>query len=480
MIEQIRNSYGKCTEREILEMYQTADLALCDTYCADNSLLHLAAEWADAQAIAILLDRGIDVNVANRYNQRPLHLLAKGVARVERDSAAIKASAQLLLDAKASTMRKDDEGKTAVIWAAAEGRCDILETMIEKGVKMTSTDREGNTALHVVCQNLDLYPERHEDYVKAVELLLAAGFEADEKNNYDQTAIEFAREQGDKQVVAILIGEYDADGADDAALKAAGLSLVEAAEQGDLEAVSANIERGAAFDELSDSSDFPAMTALAIAVQKLNVEMVKVLLEGGAAVNFKTGDGKTALSACLGYRADRYFDFAASEAKSIERIFRLLQAHGLDLDDNIDDEGNTALIKACAYIDRNSSYNGKTLSGSLAKLLIAAGADVNLSNLKGQTALMLLSTATRSEVADLHIEMLEADAAVDAVDRDGNTVLMYTARNSEYGNAKEMAELLFDFGDPKPDAVNNAGQTALEIATEMDNEMLVKLLLMNM
>ena len=75
--------------------------------------------------------------------------------------------------------------------------------------------------------------------------------------------------------------------------------------------------------------------------------------------------------------------------------------------------------------------------------------------------------------------MLEAGAEVAAADRDGNTPLHYAAMNRDAGAGKEMAEMLFEFGNPKPEAVNNQGKSALEIATDNNNEPLVKLILMN-
>ncbi len=479
-VEQIADSYGKLSEQEIWQLYQTADLDSRDQNWRDNSLLHLAAAHADSRAISILLERGIDVNIANCYNERPLHALAKGVSGLERDTVAVKAAAELLLAAKASTMRKDDNGNTAVIWAAQEARYEILEVMIAKGAKLTMTDREGNTALHVSCKYINIYPDKKADFIKTIQLLLAAGFEGDQKNNYGETALDFARQCDDKQIVAILTGNYDPDNPDDAAIKTAGMSLLEAVENGDLEAVEANIEIGADFNALSETADYKGMTALGIAVQKLNVALVDKLVAAGADVNFKNGDGQTALASVLGYRRDRFFDFETVDSQAVEQIFKLLLDHNLNINDTIDNEGNTALIKACSYIDRNSCYNGSTLSGIVVKCLLKTAADVNLSNLKGQTALMPLALATRSEVADLQIEMLEAGADVAATDQDGNTVLMYAARNGEYNQAKELAELLFDFGDPHLEAVNNAGQSALEIATEADNEMLVTFLLMKM
>jgi len=58
--------------------------------------------------------------------------------------------------------------------------------------------------------------------------------------------------------------------------------------------------------------------------------------------------------------------------------------------------------------------------------------------------------------------------------------LIYAAKNRNANSGKEMAELLFDFGDPKLEHVNNEGKSALEIATELNNEEFVKFLLTKM
>lgn len=65
------------------------------------------------------------------------------------------------------------------------------------------------------------------------------------------------------------------------------------------------------------------------------------------------------------------------------------------------------------------------------------------------------------------------------MDKNGNTPLHYAAQNPSANSAKEMAEMLFDFDFKNIDAVNIDGKTALEIATDNDNEPLVKFILMN-
>mgnify|MGYP003701849099 CR=1 FL=1 len=118
----------------------------------------------------------------------------------------------------------------------------------------------------------------------------------------------------------------------------------------------------------------------------------------------------------------------------------------------------------------------ETLRWLLVNAAIVHRADVNKSNIQGQTPLMLASGANPArdmrmgdEIQDL---LLENGANVAAKDKNGNTPLIYAAQNIGQ-SAKDMAENLLDFGDPLVDHVNNAGKSALDYATEKNNEMLV-------
>ena len=146
----------------------------------------------------------------------------------------------------------------------------------------------------------------------------------------------------------------------------------------------------------------------------------------------------------------------------------------MDKNSAISDDGDTALIASCRKADWKERLGYK-----FATALIASKCNLDAANLMGQTALMLISSQNGADAHELQIALLEAGASVSATDQDGNTALHYAATNRNYSVAKEMAEMLFEFDFSDTDAVNNDGKTALEIATEMNNEPLVKLILMN-
>lgn len=470
--EMYENPFLKKTKEEILAAYDTIDIEETDKTNGDMSLLHIAAFFADSAAVEHVLSKNIDANIEDRYGKRSLHYLAAHYDRREISEDEIKKCAALLLDARASTIRKDDEGKTAVATAAEHGAFEVLEVMVEKGAKLTVTDNEGNSPLHIVCQNVPYDEENQQRYCKTAEILVYAGFDPEEKNNYGKSALDFAIESGKKELTAILRGM---SGEDDAEVKTGGMNLWQAVEKKDYEAVKANIALGCDVNAVSEEQNsFTGKTALGIACHILDFESVKLLVESGADVNLKNSEGKTALGECLGYLGDRYFDSGKADKKIPEQIIRYLVEKGLQINGSVDDEGNTALLKACAYIDRSTSYNGKNLSGIIAKEMLKLHCDVNCKNLAGQTALMLLCMSSNDTIA---VEVLEEGADITAADKNGNTPLMYAAKNSRNNKGKEIGELLFDFGDPKAAALNNEGKSALDIAAEADNEPFVKWIL---
>ncbi|MCF0162631.1 MAG: ankyrin repeat domain-containing protein [Fusobacterium necrophorum] len=478
---EIRREYPHKSREEILEMYKQADINEQDSY--GESLLHLAANFADSLAIEYLLSKGMDPNVETSLGERPLHFLAKENRYYEVNQEEVKKCASLLLEAKASTMRKDMDGRTAVIVAAEEGRYEILEVMLEKGSKLIMTDKEGNNALHIACKSIPnprfCKAEEEERYLKTVQILLKGGLDPEAKNNYNQTAIDISIEKGNKKMTALLQGMYEEGNQESLAVKTGGMNLYQAIEKADYEAVKANLELGADKNMPSDEEgNFHGMSPLGMACYLLDLESVKLLLESGANPNYKNAEGETAISRWFRYLGDFYFHFEKLEKNIPQQIFKLLLQYGLDVNDKIDQEENTVLTKAAKYIDRASNYNGKTLCGIILKALLAENCDVNVSNSEGQTALMHLCMSHGDEVEDILIQLLEMEADIGAVDKYGNTVLMYAAKNSNKLTGKAVAELLFDFGEVNVSAVNNEGKSAMEIATESDNEELLKYLLM--
>ena len=114
-----------------------------------------------------------------------------------------------------------------------------------------------------------------------------------------------------------------------------------------------------------------------------------------------------------------------------------------------DNDGYTLLMYAIKY----HKY-------IIAQKIIESGADLNLKNKYGHTALMMLTMDNKRDYTDLFItQFIEKGVELDIQDDFGNTALMYAAETSK---SKDV-ELLLSFS-VNHDIRNNEGLTALLIA----------------
>lgn len=113
-IYDLRMMYRDKTKEEIMASYDEFDMEAIDKSSGDRTLLHTAAALADPDAVKKLLGKGMSPNIKDRYGNFPLHTLASldyvGDCRpggvTEED---VRACADLLFDAGASTMRKNED-----------------------------------------------------------------------------------------------------------------------------------------------------------------------------------------------------------------------------------------------------------------------------------------------------------------------------------------------------------------------------------
>jgi ankyrin repeat protein len=134
-------------------------------------------------------------------------------------------------------------------------------------------------------------------------------------------------------------------------------------------------------------------------------------------------------------------------------IVKALLDHGADPNAS-DRQGNTVLMRAAAS---KRSYQEER--HPLIHLLLAAGADPRRKNLHGVTALMLLAGDGNPALPLL----LEKEIEVDARDADGNTALLYAARHFASGLQRSDGWALLQKG-ADVNAANQQGETALTLA----------------
>ncbi len=510
---------------EIMALYKSSDVDFTDEYSGE-SLLHVAAKYADYEAVEYLLTAGAKAAVFNKYNETPLHLLAKGDNRtLKPEPDAVYKTAVLLLDAKVSVLRKDDDGDACYHVAGEAGNYEFVRALHDKGAKLNGLGKKGYTGMHYAAERVRHeisslgYAERDyerkkekekekpsepyerqlseyerdylekkqvvENYFLTVKAFLDAGVDPTEKNEYGKTALDFAIESGDKKMAALLSGTY-CEGADseeqELIIQSGSMTLHKAVEKKDYEAIRAILKLDADPNEIGGDEDHrtEGKTALAVAIENFDPEAVSILLDGGADPNFKDTEEKTAVSYFFTVDANVRTNFSVFEKKKPEAILKSLMNAGLEIDGVVNNAGETILNLACRTRNGLSGYNSFRLKSHMIDLVMDYDLNVNLPDMNGTTPLMNICAADFDVIENQQIALLEAGADVGAVDKFGKTALIYTATNRSTTGAKQFAEYLFDGGDPLPEHTDNDGKTALDYATEKNNEPLVKFLLSKM
>ena len=504
----------------LYEAYRDVPLDSRDESRKNNTPLHTACHFADMTAVEILLERGADANVKNDDGDTPLCVMAR---RAPRPGDSVYADIAGLLLSKGAGVPRSGKDTTALIEAVRNRNFQMADVLLTSGNRIDSTDRSGRNVLHVICLSAGLIAgeirrtegrvadfsqrwysdkSKQETYAElenlresdrqcchTAKLILESGqIDPEEKDGIGKTAFDIAVESGARKIGALLSGQDpETDGL---AALAGGLDIFQALWHNDMTALDALLRSGVDTQSICEDknmTDFKGKSPLGCALAWENFTAAEMLLRGGADPNFRDAEERTAFAVWMGNRGHEHED-----KEECLHFLQCLTECGWDPESPADKEGNTALSVAC----RGAGYD----TGIWAvRYLVENGADVNATNMQGQTPAMNLyggrywdgnipriaalprsypydgRSCTEQDAETLEI-LLEAGADINARDKWGNTLLHYIAASSMRGS-KEAATLVMDFGTPDVNAVNNEGLTALDIAANKNDESLVKFLL---
>lgn len=507
-------------ESAIQAAYKDIPLDSRNSMRRNDTPLHMACTFADENAVRILLERGADVNVKNDDGDTPLCVLAKyNYCREETVFANI---AGLLLS-KGARVPRSGKNTTALIEAVRNRHFLMADTFLMSGCRIDSTNLNGDNVLHVICQSagdiaydirrtenriadfsVKWYSEKDKQetyesmeylqeadkqcFLTAKRILENGQIDTEDKNNVGKSPLDIALEAGARRIGALLSGQ-DVE-TDELSALIGGLNVFQALWFKDMIALDAILRAGTDLQTVCEDEklyNFKGKSPLACALLWDNVEAAEMLLRSGADPDFRDSEEQTAFAVWLKRRKH-----GSEKKEDCLYLLQCLMQCGWNPENPADKEGNTSLSLAC----REAGYESGTWA---IRYLVENGADVNATNLQGQTPAMnlyggrfwdgkipLIASLPRSypyggryctkEDADMLEILLEAGADINAKDKWGNTLLHYIAGSSQRG-AKEAVGLVMDFGKPDIHAVNNEGKTALDIATEKNDESLVKFLL---
>ena len=231
--------------------------------------LHHAAGFGSMATIKLLLDKGADVNAANRRKSTPLFWAIHDEAKVG-----------LLLERGADINAKTVDGLTLVYQAAAMGNAtSLLRLLLDKGASADTRTLIGTTPLMIAAGRANL---------EVMGLLIEKKADVNARNSAGTTPLMNAASTGDARAIRMLLQK----GADaKVRTKQNGTALMNAATAGNDEAVKLLLDAGAELN-VQDIRGYSALL-YAAGSDVMPAGVVRMLLEKGADRNAK-GDGETA------------------------------------------------------------------------------------------------------------------------------------------------------------------------------------------
>jgi len=303
------------------------------------------------------------------------------------------------------------ESSDALRASVEAGDLASLETLIEAGADIRETDADGASALHWAV---------YADQLDAARLLIEAGADATLASRYGVTPLYLAAVNGNAAMIELLL---DA-GADPAGIGPYGETmLMTAARTGVTAAALRLIEAGAAVDAREPAF---GQTALMLAAREGNVAAAQLLIAHGADVDARTRVGPTPdfVPPCKGTGC-------GSEGVGINR-------------GGVPDRGrrDAALGGMTALL-----YASRDGLAEMARVLVAAGADLELGDANGIRPLLMSLLNGHLDVARV---LVEAGADRDADDFWGRTPLFAAVehRNLDMNNR--------DQDDPQDNGIDRA------------------------
>jgi ankyrin repeat protein len=384
--------HGKPEPIEILLQHG----ASLDAATKDGDFPLLMASWAKtSKPIELLIKAGANVNQRNDKGETALQrstneltgasvkaLLAAGanpnVSSDDGESPLDRAmfhgnqiAFDALLAAGADPSMINSQGESVLMRAAIVNAGEFIPTLVAKGANVQFTDAEGRNALHVGTMSRD-------GASRSIKQLLDAGLDANSTDKQGNTPLMYASQRvWSHATKALLAGGAAIHQTNRAGATALDMSVA-TAEPWEPDPAAELIKAGADVNHRGPGG----ITALERCIDRKYLKTIKAAVEAGARLDVPDADGRTPLMrACNAKRPDGSYDRTPNE------ITDLIAGTGRADVNHQDKDGNTALMLA--------AMQGNVM---MISTLVHTGADKDLTNKDGKTAMDLAVDAMTKEV----------------------------------------------------------------------------------
>jgi uncharacterized protein len=292
-------------------------------------------------------------------------------------------AAGLLVACCAAGARVSAAGDTRLADAAMRRDVAAVRKLLDEKIDVNAVGADGTPALHWLVRVDDFEDARR---------LIRAGADASKPNRYGVTPMQLACANGNAQMIALLLeAGADANVVD----KQGETALMTAARVGSVDSVKTLIDHGATVDARDPAFQ---QTALMVAIRENHPDVVTFLIDRGAQVNVQTRTGD-APSWILPNSVPGF-------------------GHGIGIvRGGLPDRGSRYLIPGAMSPLLYAARDGRIDS---AKVLLAAGAEIEHPDANGITPLLMAITNNHVEMARF---LIDRGANVKVVDWYGRTPL---------------------------------------------------------
>jgi len=300
-----KNGYTECMKVFLEKRNRKDDVNVRNQY-SGKTALHIAIQSNQLKCINVLLERGVNVNAKDIFENTPL-ILASRNGQIE--------VVKLLIEKGADVNAKYSD-ENALILALKNGHTEVGKLLIEKGVEVNEKMRDGNTTLFLALERgyievVKLLIDRGAEFkaterllyntlilvsanghLEAVKFLIEMGAKVNTKDPYQNTPLKMASRNGHTEVAILLIEKDSEINAKDSK---SNTPLILALENKHTEVAKLLIEKGA----IVNGTEMNAKTPLNLALENGLISIAKLLIEKDANVHAKDWYGNTPANLAL-------------------------------------------------------------------------------------------------------------------------------------------------------------------------------------